>query len=79
MRILMSKLNNNKKYHFTYKTTNIKTNQYYYGAHSTDNLYDNYIGSGKLLLEDIKKYGKENFKVDLIERYENVEEKFKAE
>ena len=36
-----------KQYHFIYKTTNIITERYYYGMHSTDNLEDGYLGSGK--------------------------------
>ncbi len=35
--------------------------------HSTDNLNDGYVGSGKRLWYSIKKYGKENFKCEIIE------------
>jgi hypothetical protein len=56
-----------KKYHYIYKTTNIVNGKYYIGMHSTDNLNDGYIGSGKRLWYSIKKYGKENFKCEIIE------------
>jgi hypothetical protein len=56
-----------RKYHFIYKTTNILTNRYYIGMHSTDNLNDGYLGSGKRLRYSINKYGKENHIVEIIE------------
>jgi hypothetical protein len=56
-----------KRYHYIYKTTNILTGKYYIGMHSTDNLEDGYIGSGKRLWYSVKKYGKENHKVEILE------------
>lgn len=35
--------------------------------HSTDNLEDGYIGSGKRVSYLIKRYGKENFKFEILE------------
>ena len=49
-----------RKHHFIYKTTCLITGRYYYGMHSTDDLEDNYLGSGKILGYSIKKYGKES-------------------
>lgn len=56
-----------KKYHFIYKTTNIINDKFYIGMHSTDNLNDNYIGSGKILWYSVKKYGRDNFKFEILE------------
>lgn len=62
-----------KKYHFIYKTTCLITKKYYIGMHSTDNLEDGYMGSGKALKFSIERYGKENHKVEIIEMVENRE------
>ena len=61
-------------YHFIYRTTNVKNNKYYIGKHSTSNIKDGYIGSGILLKKAIQKYGKENFKFEIIEFCDNYEE-----
>jgi len=49
-----------------YKTTNLVNGKIYVGKHysSAD---DGYLGSGSKLNEDIKKYGKENFKREILE------------
>ena len=60
-----------KRYHYIYKTTNIVNGKYYIGMHSTDNLEDGYIGSGKRLWYSVKKYGKENHKVEILEHLPN--------
>ena len=56
-----------KEYHYIYKTTNLINEKYYIGMHSTNNLEDGYIGSGKRLWYSIKIYGKEKFKCEIIE------------
>ena len=62
------------KYHYFYKITNTINNHFYYGAHSTNNLNDHYFGSGIKLKEAIKKYGKENFKLEIIKFFKTREE-----
>ena len=48
-------------YHYFYKITNKIDGCFYYGVHSTKDLNDNYMGSGKKLRYMYKKYGIENF------------------
>lgn len=66
-----------KIYHFIYKTTCIINNKYYIGLHSTKNINDNYLGSGLILKQAIRNYGKENFKKEIIE-YCNTREELKT-
>ena len=56
-----------KKYHFIYKTTDIRNDNFYIGMHSTDNLDDGYIGSGTRLKHLIYKHGKEIFNMEILE------------
>lgn len=57
------------KYHFIYKTTNTKNDKYYIGMHSTSNLDDGYIGSGKRLRNSIRFHGKECHKMEILEYF----------
>jgi hypothetical protein len=68
-----------KKYHFIYKTTNLLSGKYYIGMHSTDNLNDGYMGSGRRLRHSINKYGKQNHKVEILEFFENRSELIQRE
>lgn len=62
-----------------YKTSNVLSGQYYIGCHQTLNLDDGYLGSGKYLKRAIKKYGKENFKFEILHVATSKEEMFKLE
>jgi group I intron endonuclease len=55
-----------------YVTTNLINNKKYIGKDSNNN--PEYLGSGTLLREAIKKYGKENFKKEILEHCHNDEE-----
>lgn len=68
-----------KKYHFIYKTTNLLNGKYYIGMHSTDDLGDGYIGSGKRLRYSINKYGAKNHSREILEFVESREELKKRE
>lgn len=67
------------KYHFVYKTTNLITGQYYIGVHSTNNLNDSYLGSGKNIMLAIKDYGKKNFKREILFSLNSRQEAIKKE
>lgn len=59
------------KYHYIYKTTCSVTGRYYIGMHSTSNLEDGYIGSGRRLWVSINKHGLENHTKEILEFLEN--------
>lgn len=56
-----------RKHHIIYKTTCIPTGKFYIGMHSTDNLNDGYMGSGKYLGYSLRKYGKEKHICEVME------------
>jgi hypothetical protein len=56
-----------RKYHIIYKTTCLITKRFYIGMHSTDNLEDGYLGSGKRLWYSLKKHGRENHVCEVLE------------
>jgi hypothetical protein len=77
MDIFTSKIDG--KYRYLYKITNILTNQYYYGIHSTKKLDDGYMGSGRKIKEAIKQHGVNNFIKEYIEFFNDDESLKEAE
>lgn len=73
------KLKGDRKYHYFYKITNLVNNHFYYGIHSTNNMDDGYMGSGKRLLMAYKKYGIENFRKDILVFFNKREDAVKYE
>lgn len=73
------------KYYYTYKITLLKgrlKNHYYYGQHTTKNLDDNYLGSGRKVKDYFKKYKAiegETYIKEIIAFYSNIEELNQAE
>lgn len=62
-----------------YRTTCIVNNKFYIGKHQTENINDDYLGSGLRIRRAIKKYGAENFIKEIIKEYNTAEELNKAE
>lgn len=68
-----------KDIHYIYKTTCNVTNRYYIGMHSTTNINDGYMGSGKRLRRSIRKHGKNNHKREILEFFDTRELLVEAE
>ena len=65
---------NKKKHYLIYQTTNLVNNKIYIGKHITENIEDQYFGSGKYLKRAIEKYGLENFEFKILFELQNKEE-----
>lgn len=64
-------------FHFVYLTTNLINGKQYVGDHSCeDYLKSNYIGSGISIRKAKKKYGKENFKREILEFFDDQKTAF---
>lgn len=61
-------------YFLIYKTTNLINGKYYIGKHQTTNINDRYFGSGKAISNAIKKYGKKNFRKDILFVFDNEQD-----
>ena len=57
---------------YIYLTTNLINGKKYIGQHN-GSIKDNYLGSGVLLVKAIEKYGKENFKKEILEECDITE------
>jgi hypothetical protein len=56
------------KHHIIYKVTCLVTGRYYVGMHSTSDLADGYMGSGRIVSASIKKHGRSNHIIETLER-----------
>lgn len=66
-------------YGYIYLTENLVDYKVYIGKHQSEIFDEKYIGSGKVLLQAISKYGIENFVCTIIEWCETEEDLNKAE
>lgn len=57
--------------HYLYKTTNLINSKFYIGMHSANNVSDTYLGSGKLIRSSLKKYGRENHGLEILQFYDS--------
>jgi hypothetical protein len=62
--------------HFTYKITDTISGKYYVGRHSTENLHDGYMGSGKWI-RSLK--SKDNLIKEILNFYDNFDSLIEAE
>ena len=64
--------------YYIYMTTNLINGMRYIGKHYGE-INDSYLGSGSKLKEDIKKFGKINFKKDILYISQSEEENCQKE
>lgn len=57
-----------------YKITNLVNGKEYIGKHQTNDVNDDYLGSGKNLRRAIEKHGRSNFRKEILFIYETEEE-----
>jgi hypothetical protein len=62
-----------------YRITNKVNNKFYIGVHKTKDINDEYYGSGHSIKAAIEKYGKENFKKEILQIFTNAKLAFKKE
>ena len=65
--------------HYLYCITNLINKKIYVGKHSTFNIHDRYFGSSEILDAAVKKYGRKNFKKEIIRYCESEETMWETE
>ena len=76
----MAKEYRSEKMKYTiYKTINLINNKIYIGMHFTEDINDDYLGSGKHLQRAINRCGRENFKKEVLFIFDNEQEMIEKE
>lgn len=66
-------------YYIVYKVTNQINGKFYIGTHKTEDLNDDYMGSGTLLKRAQTKYGMQNFVKEVLFVFDNADDMFAKE
>lgn len=70
---------NREKHYLIYQITNLINGKIYVGKHIAQDINDEYMGSGKLIIKAINKYGRENFRKDILFECSSEDEMNKKE
>ena len=62
-----------------YKVTNLVTQDFYIGVHKTDNPNDDYLGSGRVIREQVVHYGPENFQKVILHSFDKRKDAYRLE
>ena len=65
--------------HIVYRITNTINGRYYIGAHSTDDINDDYMGSGELIKKAIEKYAVSSFIKEVLFEAASAQEMYEKE
>lgn len=65
--------------YLVYLITNLKNNKIYIGAHKTEDVNDDYLGSGDIIKLAIEKYGADSFSKEILHIFDNSVDMFAKE